>query len=324
VIDVLAAQKNLSVSLQLGEDVPRRLIGDVVRLRQVFLNLMSNAVKFTETGGVAATVRLIGQDEKTAEIYLQIADTGVGIEQKKLPYIFDAFNQADGSTTRRFGGTGLGLSIVRELVTLMGGRIWADSDPDRGSTFHLTLPLDMADDDTELPRSSSDRSGGEVERLSAAPMRVLLAEDNRVNQKFAQRLLEQWGHEVVIAADGQEAIDAWTDQPPGLILMDVQMPRVSGLEAASDIRQKETDDARVPIIALTAHATPDDRTTCLAAGMDGYLTKPIAAGELFDAVEAVAAKAARSQDPDRWRASGCPSAAQVESDGEAAGSPDEE
>ncbi len=142
-------------------------------------------------------------------------------------------------------------------------------------------------------------------------MRVLLAEDNRVNQMFAQRLLQQWGHEVTIATDGQEAIDAWRSDPPDLILMDVQMPNVSGLEAAQAIRQQEDAGEHVPIIALTAHATPEDRQTCLAAGMDGYLTKPIAAGHLFKAVEKAAAATGRPPAADRWRTPDSPSVAQA-------------
>lgn len=313
VVNVLASQKGLAVSLQMGENVPRRLIGDVVRLRQVFLNLMSNAVKFTETGGIAAVVRLISLQDGQAEIYLQIADTGVGIDSGKLPFIFDAFNQADGSTTRRFGGTGLGLSIVRQLVNLMGGKIWANSDPDRGSTFHVTLTLEVAADNSDW-EPPVEQTGDDVVRRTSRPLRVLLAEDNRVNQMFAQRLLQQWGHRVTIATDGQQAIDAWQDSPPDLILMDVQMPRVSGLEAAQTIRQREGkgegEGEHVPIIALTAHATPEDRETCLAAGMDGYLTKPIAAGLLFKAIENIAGDT-RSPSDDRWRTPDSPSVAQA-------------
>jgi signal transduction histidine kinase/FixJ family two-component response regulator len=304
VVEILAAQKDLTVSLQVGEDVPRRLIGDAVRLRQVFLNLMSNAVKFTETGGIAASVRLISQKDGQAELYLQIADTGVGIDPEKLPHIFDAFNQADGSTTRRFGGTGLGLSIVHELVNLMGGTIWADSNPDSGSTFHVVVPLAVAGDTVDLDAPDEETSANPVEkapRRSVHPLRVLLAEDNRINQMFAQRLLQQWGHKVTIAGDGEQALDAWRQGRPDLILMDVQMPRVSGLEAADTIRREEPDQTHVPIVALTAHATPEDRETCLAAGMDGYVSKPINAADLFDAVEAVAAAAVHKARDDRWR-----------------------
>ena len=223
-----------------------------------------------------------------------MSDTGIGIPADKQHRLFESFSQVNSSMTRRFGGTGLGLTISANLVRLMGGRIWVDSEPGRGSTFSFTACLGLAAD----PPTSPGPPGGECEahvaaavaRDAAAPptavRRVLLAEDGLVNQEVAVGLLEMRGHRVVVAGNGKEAVAAWQQQAFDVVLMDLEMPEMDGLEAAAAIRAKEVATGRhVPIIAMTAHAVAGFRDRCLAAGMDDYITKPIKPEELFKAVE---------------------------------------
>jgi len=418
-----AHRKGLELAAEIHPDVPERLIGDAGRLRQVLVNLVGNAIKFTESGEVIVEVNCTSQTEHQAELYVLVRDTGIGIPPDKLASIFEAFEQVDTSTTRKFGGTGLGLAICSRLVALMGGRIWADSELDRGSTFHFTVRFDLAhgkplpkppvvvqgtrvlvvDDnatnrrildeifrswdmqphsvagasealhvlreafrsgtsfplvltDANMPEidgftladqikqdpeigstvimmlTSGDRPGeiARCEQLGIAayllkpikqselfdavvaalgvnavdeqappspaaaqpferlpPLRVLLAEDSVVNQKLAVALLEKYGHRVTVAADGCEALTALESQPFDLVLMDVQMPELDGYDATAAIRIREQETGRhVPIVAITAHAMKGDRERCLEAGMDAYVTKPIRAKQLFDAIAA--------------------------------------
>jgi len=304
VVSLQAGQKGLRLSCQIAPDVPATVVGDPARVRQIILNLVNNAVKFTDEGGVALLVRQVGQCDENVELYFQVADTGIGIEPEKVLTIFDAFTQADGSTTRRYGGTGLGLAIVRELIELLDGQIWASSERQIGSTFHFTLPFGLPDQD--VPHEATNRPASaekNVEQVrTRRPLRILLAEDNRINQLFARRILQKWGHTVMVACDGLETLNIWRTQRPDLILMDVQMPHLSGLEATETIRAREKEDGRhTPILALTAHASRQDRTACMAAGMDGYLSKPIVPGQLFEIVETVAVSHLRHPAENRWR-----------------------
>jgi CheY-like chemotaxis protein len=222
-----------------------------------------------------------------------VADTGIGISQDKQKSIFEPFEQADGSITRRFGGTGLGLAIVARLVELMGGKIWVESPWRKpgsaewvsGSAFHFHIKLVAA-------RPAVPAGAGKPEPLTAPPraLRILLAEDNAVNRRLAQLLLEKQGHFVVCAENGRVAVRLYDSEPFDLILMDVQMPEMDGLEATTAIRKlEETGSRRIPIVALTAHAMRSDRERCLAAGMDAYITKPIHPKELYQTIQELAA-----------------------------------
>jgi CheY-like chemotaxis protein len=212
-----------------------------------------------------------------------VQDTGIGIAPRDRQRIFHPFAQADASTTREFGGTGLGLTISSSLVGLMGGRIWVESEPGRGSTFYFTVRLPLAEESPAEP-------GALPVRTAAAPaLRILLAEDNPANQKLAAYILHERGHTVDIAGDGLQAVGMIPQNHYDVILMDVQMPGMDGLEATAAIRKRENGDRRVPIIAMTAHAMKGDRERCLAVGMDGYLAKPINGHEMIALVEALAA-----------------------------------
>jgi PAS domain S-box-containing protein len=277
---VEAGKSGIALVSRVAPDVPASLLGDPVRLGQILTNLVANAVKFTECGSVTLAVSVDSQEHEHTVLHFRVADTGIGIPSDKHAAIFEPFRQGDGSTTRRFGGTGLGLAISSNLVHLMGGRIWVESEPGAGSTFHVTVAfgdaLRAAHADTPLEPA--------LPPLRAA--RVLVAEDNVVNQRVAEGLLTKRGHAVTVVGNGREALVAVQRGSYDLVLMDVQMPEMDGFEATAAIRQWErANGGRVRIVAMTAHAMIGDRERCLAAGMDGYLSKPIDQRSLFDVVE---------------------------------------
>jgi signal transduction histidine kinase/ActR/RegA family two-component response regulator len=285
VVRLTAERKGLRLALDVDANVPEAVVGDAGRLRQVMVNLLGNAVKFTEHGDVRLSVQVVGSDGERRALRFGVRDTGIGIALDKQDRIFGAFIQADGSTTRKFGGTGLGLAISNRLVALMGGRIEVESAPGLGSLFHFTVTLGVhAGNLHEAETESRSRTAA----ASRTGLRVLLAEDNKVNQRVAQRFLERLGHSVAVANDGREAVDLWHRQPFDLVLMDVQMPEMDGFEAVAAIREAEqARGSRTPVIALTAHAMSGDRERCLAAGMDGYLTKPVKLAQLVAAIDDV-------------------------------------
>ncbi|MDW8323310.1 MAG: ATP-binding protein [Burkholderiales bacterium] len=262
-----ATAKGLRLELDQRVPLPEWLAGDPLRLRQILLNLLDNAIKFTEHG----EVRLIVQQAPTSGQYrFSVTDTGIGIAPEAQERIFEAFAQADGSTSRRYGGTGLGLAICKQLAELMGGRLSLESAPGRGSRFHLDLPLEPA----EPPHRPMGRERT-LPRFANA--RILVAEDHPINQKLTRLLLEDMGIEVLLADDGRAAFERARADRPDLILMDCQMPEWDGLQAARAIRAWETEQGlpRVPIIALSANVMPGFAETCRQAGMDGYLSKPL-------------------------------------------------
>ncbi len=425
-----AHEKGLELTCDLRPEVPREIVADPSRLRQILTNLVGNAVKFTEQGEVGIEIAIDSQTENQAWLHFTVRDTGVGIAPQKHKVIFEAFSQADGSTARRFGGTGLGLTISSRLVELMGGRIWLESELGKGSCFHFTAPVGIAkaavpaepverarlaglpvlvvDDnatnrcilrdvldrwgmkpvsaasgaealavlrarqraatpfallltDARMPgmdgftlveqiREEADLRQTTIMMLTSAGqhgdaarcrelgigaylvkpvaqpdlldailrvlaahaqpvekprlvtrhslreerrrLRILLAEDNAVNQKLASRVLEKRGHTVVVAANGRQAVEALEKQGFDLVMMDVQMPEMDGFEATAAIRARENGTgSHLPVIAMTAHAMAGDRERCLAAGMDGYVSKPIQPQELFEAIEGLVAPA---------------------------------
>jgi PAS domain S-box-containing protein len=292
-LNLLSAQihsKHLKLTASIGSGIPRNLRGDPNRLRQVFINLLGNAVKFTERGEVVLTVSRC-PDEAAGEVRLnfQIRDTGIGIETAAQAQIFEAFNQADGSMSRRYGGTGLGLAICRRLVSLMGGTISVESTPGKGSRFSFTaLFLSAGDEVTgpppeleSIPRQSEREATVFADPLSShsftplpASVRILLAEDNFINQRVALGLLRNLGHAAELAGDGRQVLNALDQRPFDLIFMDCQMPEIDGYEATRIIRKSGLHPS-TRIIAMTAHALPGEREKCLAAGMDDYMTKPV-------------------------------------------------
>ncbi|MGV3661857.1 MAG: ATP-binding protein [Prosthecobacter sp.] len=287
-MNVRAFQKRLVLLHHIAPEVPARLIGDDGRLRQILLNLIGNAIKFTHKGGVTIEVGVESETADLIMLHFKINDTGIGIVGSMHQRIFEAFTQAETSTTRRYGGTGLGLAICRDLVELMHGRIWVESQPDVGSTFHFTAAFGRTSGISIRPMSPR------MEPVVTAPasMKVLVVEDGHVNQLVSSRMLEGRGHIVTVAENGREAIELVRGGTPfDAILMDVQMPGMNGLEATAAIREMEqASGARVPIIAMTANAMRGDRELCLAAGMDDYIAKPLRSMELFQTVEKFARK----------------------------------
>jgi CheY-like chemotaxis protein/HPt (histidine-containing phosphotransfer) domain-containing protein len=306
-----ADQKGLRLVWQVQADVPDALVGDPGRLRQVLINLVGNAIKFTERGDVVVEATAEEPHAKTQRrkeeqegkgsspsslgglaslpevlLHFTVRDTGIGIPPEKQEQIFQPFEQADNSTARRYGGTGLGLSIAARLVELMGGRIAVESAPGCGSTFRFRVrfgrqgcappaPPDRPREDESWPAPPAPR-----------PLRVLLAEDNEFNQEVVLHLLGRQGHKVQVARDGREALAALDEGPFDLLLLDVHMPELDGFRVIEALRQREQGTGRhLPVIALTARAAPGDRARCLQAGMDDYLAKPLHAADLLAAIE---------------------------------------
>jgi len=318
-----AHQKGLRLTFTVSPEIPEVLIGDPGRLRQILVNLVGNAIKFTEQGEIAVDVQQPvaivpegagANDQSDAEVVLHVSvrDTGIGIPPEKQSIIFEPFTQVDGSMTRKNSGTGLGLAITTQLVQLMGGQLRVESAPGQGSTFHfsvrLGLPLgsslslmpmtptsihepptcSMREDARNEPIDRKYVEQHEPEAILPQPVRVLVAEDNPVNQRLIVRMLEKRGYMVAIANTGQEVLNILAQQPIDLVLMDVQMPEMDGLQTTETIRAQELQqDRALPIIALTAHAMPSDQERCFAAGMDGYISKPIKSEELFAAIARV-------------------------------------
>jgi signal transduction histidine kinase/CheY-like chemotaxis protein len=273
-----AREKGLGLECDVEPAVPGWLQGDPGRLRQILVNLVGNAVKFTETGRVVVRARVASRRAREVCLEFGVSDTGIGIPPDKQRMIFDAFSQVDASTRRRHAGAGLGLAISFRLVTMLGGEIRVESEVGAGSTFSFTVPFGIP----EAAPSARPESAGATD---VRPLRILLAEDNPVNRRLAQRLLAKRGHAVVVAHDGREVLSALESQPFHLVLMDVRMPGMDGLEAARAIRARERVTGRhIPIVAMTAQAMKGDRERCLEAGMDAYIAKPIRQEELFRAI----------------------------------------
>jgi CheY-like chemotaxis protein len=280
-----ASDKGLKLEWRVAPEAPQILVGDPGRLRQILVNLVGNAVKFTDHGEIVVQALVSRLSEYEVVLLFSVSDTGIGIAKDKQSVIFQPFVQADGSTTRKYGGTGLGLAICRHLVKLVGGEIWVEGDLGHGSTFNFTTRLEISQVLTAEPAVVVEpiHVNGDGRR----GLRVLMAEDNTVNQKLVSRLLEKRGYSVVTVADGHEAVAALEKEPFDVVLMDVHMPSMGGFEATAAIRKREKEMPAQPvrIIAMTASAMKGDRERCLAAGMDGYVSKPIRDKELFETIE---------------------------------------
>ncbi|MGB7342916.1 MAG: ATP-binding protein [Pirellulaceae bacterium] len=278
-----AESKGIELSWSVEDDVPQWIMGDWNRLRQMLINLIGNAIKFTPAGKVAVEVSLESQDKDALSLRFSIRDTGIGVPEDKLQAIFAAFEQVDMSTTRQFGGTGLGLAITKRLAEAMGGKVVAQSELGKGSTFFFTASLEQGEGGAAGSHPIDDL---DAEKLVIPPLKILLAEDGKANQMVAVSLLGSWGHSVEVAEDGQSAVDLWQSGNFDVILMDVQMPIMDGLDATRRIRELEAGcDKPISIIAVTAHAMAGDQSRCLAAGMDDYVSKPIKRADMNRALQ---------------------------------------
>ncbi|MEQ1681423.1 MAG: ATP-binding protein [Nitrospira sp.] len=290
-------KKHLKLSWHIANDIPAFLLGDPTRLRQIIVNLVGNAVKFTEQGGIEVAVSIENRRGELYGLSVMVRDTGIGISPEAQAHLFAAFSQADGSTTRKYGGTGLGLAIVKQLVTLMGGHIKLQSAPGEGSTFTFSAYFKECDPVQRLQSPFVKESGIDAEPLAhhaegSEQVRILLVEDNPVNREVAYGMLETLNVQIDMAENGREAVAAVERAAYALIFMDCQMPEMDGFTATKLIREREASTtppsplnvhrsvSHVPIVALTAHAMQGDREVCLAAGMDDYLTKPFTCSQL--------------------------------------------
>ncbi|MBW2264923.1 MAG: response regulator [Deltaproteobacteria bacterium] len=327
------ADKPVEVLCYIDDKVPAYVKGDPSRLRQVLLNLMDNAVKFTESGEIELSMNIEEEHDERVKLCVSVRDTGIGIPQDKFDTIFEVFQQADTSTTRKYGGTGLGLPICKIIAKIMGGDVWAESpstslragEPGKGSTFYFTAwfektevkqrkdvsPVSLSgkkvlkNKDCEKETRESIVTQHSIKEEAKHSARILLAEDNPVNQKLAKMVLTKAGYQVEVANNGQEAFDKYTKSPEvfDLIFMDVQMPQLDGMKATRAIRKLEAQGSklkakdathsnkpsaqweRVPIVAMTAHAMKGDREKCLEAGMDDYISKPVKRELMFEMLE---------------------------------------
>jgi len=275
-----AEQKGLSIAQEWHGQGSSRYQADPLRIRQMLGNLISNAIKFTETGWVRIEGRVVQCDDAAAVLEFAVADSGIGIPEDRRHRLFQPFSQVDSSTTRQYGGTGLGLSIIRSLATAMGGKVGVESVPGSGSRFWFRIQahfLDAGADTRRTPRQASPAKASD-DGMPALHGSVLVAEDNQTNRYVIVRMLEKFGLTVSFAENGQQAVDmVFAGERPDLVLMDIQMPVMDGFDATRVIRQREAAEgrSRLPIIALTADAFQDDRQQCLDAGMDDFLAKPV-------------------------------------------------
>ncbi|HEY2256514.1 MAG TPA: ATP-binding protein [Variovorax sp.] len=283
----VAAKKGLKVDVDIAEDVPWKVAGDPGRLRQVISNLVSNAVKFTDFGRISVSVRMAPHQTELrrdqVRLLFAVRDTGIGIPEEVQKHIFEAFTQADASVTRRYGGTGLGLAICAQLVSMMGGALHVVSRPNEGSAFRFTAVFEQAADEMSVLTEPAP-----LEAMTMQGLHVLVAEDHAVNELLMRELLTQMGCTFHVARNGEEAVQAWKNRRFDVVLMDVQMPVLSGLAATGQIRALEAASpqrGRTPIVALTAHAMAGDRERCLAAGMDAYVSKPVSPALLAQAIQ---------------------------------------
>lgn len=276
---VQAKEKGVLLQLHVLENVPQLIIGDPTRLTQILINLIGNALKFTGNGNIDILVETLNQDEKNIQLQFKVKDTGIGISKDKLPEIFNRFTQAKSDTSRIYGGTGLGLSIVKKLLELQNGIITVASEKDKGSVFTFTIPYKKPKIVVEAHDGLTKKNKKIITKNKA---RVLVAEDNILNQKLAGFMLNDWGIGYDICSNGKQAIEKLENNDYQLILMDIQMPEMNGYETTEFIRKQL--NIKVPIIAMTAHALPDEKTKCLSFGMTDHISKPINETELYNLI----------------------------------------
>lgn len=282
-----AKEKELSFYVEKSSDLPAAILGDAVRLRQVLTNLISNAIKFTEIGGVEIFISL-EQTPNADNMRIEVRDTGIGVSDEAMPRLFDKFAQADSTTTRKYGGTGLGLSISKQLVELMGGEIGVESEEGKGSTFWFTIPSRSIEQIDGLEFLSSDIKTSKSVMPDVPSMYVLVVDDNSANRELVRMLLAAAGHESIVVSNGQEALNALEKERFDVILMDIEMPDMDGISVFKEIRRRPGINQDTPVIALTAHAMPGDRERYLKLGMNKYVSKPIDPFQFAEALGRVA------------------------------------
>lgn len=276
--------KSIEINSNIDSDVPQRICGDPVRLKQVLNNLVSNSVKFTNEGKILITVKNIKAEEGSTILGFEVSDTGIGIPKDRLDTIFESFTQADTSTTREYGGTGLGLSIVKKIVNLMHGDITVTSEEGKGSAFSFTGKFGNSQMNKTIKREEANHKPIDMTD-STCKYNLLIAEDNEINQKLIVKLLEKSGFICDVVSNGAEAVEAYNSKAYDLILMDCQMPVLDGYEATKKIRNLESENEKhIPIIAITAHALVGDADDCISAGMDDYASKPINKDDLISKI----------------------------------------
>ena len=281
-LSIRAKERNIEFNVEFDSKVPDFVLGDTVRLNQIIVNLVGNALKFTEKGNVVIAIKVAEELKDKYLLQFDIKDTGIGIPKDKLEFIFDSFTQANIDTERKFGGTGLGLAICKQLCELQGGRLWVESEEGKGSTFSFILGFAKSD---ELKSNTVIEKKAKVSSYDAddwSGYNILLVEDNKVNQMLAEKVLTSWGLNVDIANNGLEAIDSVKLKPYDLILMDLQMPKMDGYNATKALREEY--NISQPIIAMTASAMKDDLDRCLSLGMNAYVTKPFQPHDLKELI----------------------------------------
>ncbi|WHH61378.1 PAS domain S-box protein [Petroclostridium sp. X23] len=279
-----ACEKSLSLDYQFSAGIPTYLIGDSIRIKQILDNLIGNALKFTEDGGIILSVKKHSKKLDSFELLFSVSDTGIGIAKSEIDRLFRCFSQVDGSITRKFGGTGLGLAISKQLAEMMGGTIWVESKKGEGSTFFFTLPLKVG----QVPvKKEVDQN---LVKKPNIPLKILLVEDDKVNQIVFQQMLSDKGHTMQIASNGKEALEIIKKEKFDIIFMDIQMPEMDGIEITQRIRQMEGGTKHVPIVAVTAYALKGDKERFLSLGMDEYLAKPMQMEALFSVLDRYAKK----------------------------------
>ncbi len=276
---VIAKNKDINLIIKVAEDVPEVICGDPTRLRQILINLLNNAIKFTPSGDIVTEIKIVSKRNKKVCLQFMVEDKGIGIPKDRQEKIFEVFTQADDSTTRRFGGTGLGLAICKRLVEMMGGRIWVESEEGKGSRFYFTANFTLPsvrEKQKDIMCEERDSIYFDKVYRQLKGVRVLVAEDNIVNQRMMVRILEKYGIVVEVACNGAEVVERVFKEAFDLVLMDGHMPILDGLQATKKIREKEKEiGGHIPIIAMTARAMQDDRQKYIDGGMDGYVSKPI-------------------------------------------------
>jgi CheY-like chemotaxis protein len=277
-MDFKAEQKGIYLRIDLGEDIPNHVTGDPFRLNQILINLICNAVKFTKDGGVTVRITQIENNSLKASLRFEVIDTGIGIPKEKQADIFESFSQAYTDITRNYGGTGLGLTITRRLVELQGGSLNLESEKDKGSNFYFDLSFDIADEAVSTEHTTSDKPAED----SVTGLRILVAEDNPVNQMLIKQVLSKWSVEFTVCNNGKEAVDQTERDEYDILLMDLQMPVMDGITAAHEIRNGNTINKDIPIVALTADAFVETRQRVIEEGFTDYLTKPFKREELLN------------------------------------------